>query len=238
MTGRQCSLERLSHRWEGVLGRVVRASSSSRFARRGRRFGRRRFFNFRHRRVLIGASVVLLFLLVRAILIAIFCFSLIITGGGDCRRRSASRRCNAVLRTERSVKSSLCPRARLLVTYDSQLWRTRVRPVNVAQGGIVFPRVVTAIARKASVLARSLAGSCSTRSHAHDAQWRILCMHIFRFWRSGRLPLALFALLLARCRLSPIFRFRLLSSREQALLARGHFVPGRRRRRESRRGGR
>jgi hypothetical protein len=82
---------------------VVRASSSSRFARRGRRFGRRGVFNFRHRRVL----VVLLFLVLRASLVAIFCFSLIVAGGGDCRWRVASRRCDAVLKT--GQVSRVCP---------------------------------------------------------------------------------------------------------------------------------
>lgn len=144
MTGRQGSLERLSHRWEGMLGRVIRASSSSRFAQRGRRFGRRRFFNFRHRRVLIGLSVVLVFLLSRTILATIFCSPLIITTGGDGRRRVASGRCDTVLKTDRSVESSMGQTARLRATHDSQLWRTRMRPVNIAQGGIVLPRVITA----------------------------------------------------------------------------------------------
>ena len=86
---------------------VVRASSSSRFARRGGGFGGRGGFNFRHRRVLVGPSVVLLFLVLRASLVAIFCFSLIVAGGGDCRWRVASRRCDAVLKT--GQVSRVCP---------------------------------------------------------------------------------------------------------------------------------
>lgn len=62
---------------------------------------------------------------------------------------------------DRTGQSSMpmSPEARLLATYDSQLWRTRVRSVNVAQGGIVFPRVITVIARKGA-------------SVSHD-RWRV-----------------------------------------------------------------
>lgn len=239
MIGRQGPFQRLSHRREGVVCRVVRASSSSRFARRGRRFGRRRFFDSRHRRILFSPFAVLLFLVFRAILVNMFWSSLVITGGGNCRRRIASRRCNAVLKSDRSVQyahksnSSVAGNLRLAALADP----CAVRQCCAEKNSV--PTSDNCPPQDKERQSRTIVGGSivQIRVHVHDTQRRIFCVHICRFRRSRRVPLSLLALILARRRrLSPIFCFRLFGPREQALLARSQLVPRRLRRRESRRG--